>query len=305
MYMNYDHPDEQELAGLLPGELAEAVITRRRARLLELEEEALSLIGAGGYVSPEADALADAALALALGKNVLLQGPTGSGKTKLAESLSRLFGQPLHAVNCSVDLDAEGLVGFKTLALREGKSVIDFIPGPIVNAMKRGHWLYIDEVNMAKPETPPLINGVLDHRRTITNPFTGEVVRAAEGFGVIAAVNIGYVGTVPMNEALKNRFVVVEVPYLEGARLRQLLYDQSRLKDGEQLDRFVRLSADLQEQIRSGPLAEEAGSIRAPLDACDLAAFMEPLRAVRRAIADKLEDERERALVTHLAETLF
>lgn len=56
---------------------------------------------------------------------------------------------------------------------------------------------------MAKPETLPILNGVLDYRKMMTNPFTGEVVRAEEGFGVIAAINEGYVGTVPLNEALK------------------------------------------------------------------------------------------------------
>lgn len=69
--------------------------------------------------------------------------------------------------------------------------------------MKQGHILYIDEINMAKPETLPILNGVLDYRRQITNPYTGEVIKAAPGFNVIAAINEGYVGTLPMNEALK------------------------------------------------------------------------------------------------------
>lgn len=109
----------------------------------------------------------------------------------------------MYSVNCSVDLDAESLMGFKTLAYEEEKQTIQFVPGPVTNAMKQGSFLYIDEINMAKPETLPLINGVLDYRRTITNPFTNEIVTAAEGFGVIAAINEGYIGTVPLNEALK------------------------------------------------------------------------------------------------------
>ena len=45
--------------------------------------------------------------------------------------------------------------------------------------MREGHILYIDEINMAKPETLPILNGVLDYRRQLTNPFTGEVIKAA------------------------------------------------------------------------------------------------------------------------------
>ena len=48
---------------------------------------------------------------------------TGSGKTKLAETLSHLFSQPMHSVNCSVDLDAEALLGFKTISDKKGKQV--------------------------------------------------------------------------------------------------------------------------------------------------------------------------------------
>jgi len=284
---------------------AHIAVTKRRV-LETLTSEERKLIGTAKFEAPRDDILQDAVISLFLGKNVLLKGPTGSGKTKLAEHVSALFGQPLHAVNCSTDLDAEALLGFKTLQHHEqGGSSIAFIPGPIIKAMTRGHFLYIDEVNMAKPETLPLINGVLDHRRTITNPFTGEVVTAHPDFRVIAAINEGYIGTVPLNEALKNRFVTIDVPYLQGDKLLQLLRGQSVLKDEKLLVTFVQLSADLLTLIEMGHLPDEAGSIRALLDACDLAAYIPPMRAVARAIADKLEDERERAAVMNAADTLF
>ena len=153
----------------------------------------------GGYIPPDEDILIDAVTILGMGKNLLLKGPTGSGKTKLAETLRDLFAQGMHSVNCSVDLDAESLMGFKTLTYEGDRQEISFVPGPVTKAMKEGSLLYIDEINMAKPETLPLLNGVLDYRRQVTNPLTSEVLHAADSFNVIAAINEGYIGTVPLN----------------------------------------------------------------------------------------------------------
>mgnify|MGYP005751255409 FL=1 len=271
----------------------------------ELEQSYASLIGTGGYTAEDDTLLFDSIISLSLGKNVLLKGPTGSGKTKLAETLSSIYHQPMHSINCSVDLDAESLLGYKTIQHVDGKATIEFIPGPVIEAMKKGHLLYIDEINMAKPETLPILNGVLDYRKTITNPFTGEVVKANEGFGVIAAINEGYVGTVPLNEALKNRFIVLEVPYIQGETLKQVLTSQSNLTDDKLVNKFVTFSSDLISLVKNGSLSEEAASIRALLDTCDLSVFLPPIRAIQRGIVDKLEDERERAAIINIAKTLF
>ncbi len=264
-----------------------------------------SLIGEGGYTASEDYIIEDSIIALSIGKNLLLKGPTGSGKTKLSDTLSSIFSQPMHSINCSVDLDAEALLGYKTISEKDGKSTIEFIEGPVIQAMKKGHLLYIDEINMAKPETLPILNGVLDYRRSITNPFTGEVVKAAPSFGVVAAINEGYVGTVPLNEALKNRFVVIDVPYIEGETLMSVIESQSKLSDSKLISQFVALSSDLLVQVKNGQISEEAASIRALLDACDLAVYLPAKRAIQRGIVDKLEDEREKAAILNIAETLF
>ncbi|MBS2969243.1 MoxR family ATPase [Metabacillus sp. KIGAM252] len=270
-----------------------------------LSEMDASLIGGGGFITGDSSIIEDAVIALALGKNILLKGPTGSGKTKLAETISHLFNRSMHSINCSVDLDAEALLGYKTIFTKGDSTSIEFVPGPVINAMKKGQFLYIDEINMAKPETLPILNGVLDYRKMITNPFTGEVVKGSEAFGVIAAINEGYVGTVPLNEALKNRFVIIDVPYIQGEELRQIITNQSGLKDPVLISLFVRLSADLITQVKNGQVSEEAASIRALLDTCDLAAFIPPMRAIERGIAEKVEDEREKAAIRNIAETLF
>ena len=285
--------------------LPETIQTMIEERREMFKHDIPERIEATAYTPAHEFILYDAIIALALGKNVLLKGPTGSGKTKLAETLSAFFGQPMHSINCSIDLDAEAMLGFKTIQQINGQASIEFIPGPVIQAMTKGHLLYIDEINMAKPETLPILNGVLDYRKTITNPFTAEVVKAKPTFGVIAAINEGYVGTVPLNEALKNRFVVIDVPYVQGEALKSILKQQTKLTNETLLDRFVTLSADLIVQVKQGYVSEEAASIRALIDACDLAVYIPPQRAIERAIVEKLEDDREKAAVRNLAETLF
>lgn len=275
-------------------------IKKRKERTHQEDEK---LIGESGYISPDENLWQDILSAIVLRKPVLLKGPTGAGKTKLAETVSATFNQPMQSINCSVDLDAESLIGFKTLVQREGQSVIEFVEGPVVKAMKKGHFLYIDEINMAKPETLPVLHSALDYRRVMTNPFTGEVIEAHPDFGVIAAINEGYIGTAPMNEALKNRFIAYPIPYLSGQQLADLWEREFPDADGDLKNFMLKLAADLMKQVEHGLLSEEAASIRSLLDATALAAHMDPMRAVRYAIAEKLEDESERDLFMDLANT--
>ena len=172
--------------------------------------------------------------------------------------------------------------------------------------MREGHILYIDEINMAKPETLPILNGVLDYRRQLTNPFTGEVIKAAPGFNVIAAINEGYVGTLPMNEALKNRFVVIQVDYIDGDILKDVIkQQQSQLQDDAIIEQIIKFNEDLRTMSKQGQISEEAASIRALIDLSDLITVMPIERAIKRTIIDKLEDEREQQAIKNAIELNF
>ncbi|MBF8377477.1 MoxR family ATPase [Alicyclobacillus mali] len=247
----------------------------------------------------------DALAALRLGKHLLLRGPTGSGKTRFAEVLAERLRLEMESVNCSVDLDLEALLGHRTLGIADGQTVVEYVEGPVVRAMRLGRMLYVDELNVARPEVLPILHGALDHRRQLTNPLTAEVVTADPRFCVVAAINEGYAGTSPLNEALLNRFVVFDVHYVQGDALAQLIREGTALSSLPQIDRFVRFSADLVRASEVGELPAEAASIRALLDACDLATQMPPLRAVRYAVAGKLSDAREQDLVIELASSYF
>ncbi|WP_339250189.1 AAA family ATPase [Sporosarcina sp. FSL W8-0480] len=274
---------------------------QRQSRRYEKNEKLL--IQEGGYISPIANLWEDILIGIILKKPILLKGPSGAGKTKLAQSISEFFQQPMHSVNCSVDLDAESLLGFKTIISKEGQTVIEFVEGPVVQAMKEGHILYIDEINMAKPETLPILHSVLDHRRMLTNPFTGEVIHAHKDFTVISAINEGYVGTSPMNEALKNRFVSFSIPYLAGVQLKEIIQKLFPKANPTLVDTVMNINEDLKKQVMNGLLSEEAASVRSLLDAMALAEHIPLRRAIQYSIAEKLDDKMEQKLVMELVDT--
>ncbi len=56
------------------------------------------------YKNSDSTVFNDAKALFDLNKNIFMKGPTGSGKTKSAETLSEV-DTPMHQVNCSVDLD--------------------------------------------------------------------------------------------------------------------------------------------------------------------------------------------------------
>lgn len=281
------------------------VIEQERKRRLAFTHDEMDqlLIQDGGYISPIETLWEDVLLAVVLKKPVLLKGPTGSGKTRLAQSISHYFQQPMHSVNCSVDLDAEALLGFKTIVHKNEQAVIEFVEGPVIQAMKKGHLLYIDEINMAKPEILPILHSVLDHRRMLTNPFTNEVIQAHPSFSIISAINEGYVGTTPMNEALKNRFVSYSIPYLSGDELKKLFHTSFPEASTMFIHQLLSIHEDLQSQVRDGLVSEEAASIRSFMNTLELAQYIPVKRAIRYALWEKLDDRMEQELVRELVET--
>lgn len=131
------------------------------------------------------------------------------------------------------------------------------------------------------------------------------MITAHENFKVIAAINVGYVGTLPMNEALKNRFVVIDMDYISGDILKAVIKEQTLLQNEQLIDQIIKFNHDLITMASQGQISEEASSIRALLDFCDLTTVMPVERAAKRAIIDKLDDEREQNAIQNALELNF
>ncbi|KAA3678763.1 midasin [Paragonimus westermani] len=180
----------------------------------------------GSYIlTPSVRAnLKDLARVVAAGGSlpVLLQGETSVGKTSLITYLASRIGQICYRINNHEHTDQQTYLGTYTvasataqatgkLAEENGTSTppLVFKDGPLVQAMRLGHWIILDELNLAPTDILEALNRVLDDNRTVFIPDTQEVVRAHSHFRLFATQNPPglYAGRKMLSRALRNRFI--------------------------------------------------------------------------------------------------
>ncbi len=136
------------------------------------------------------------------GVPALLYGPPGTGKTSLIEAA---FGDDLITVAGDGDTTAADLTGEYT---QNPDGTFTFIYGPLIRAMEEGKVLFIDDATLISPAVLAVAYPAMDGRREITvKAHKGEVIKAADGFYVVAGHNPGVHGAI-LTEALSSRFSV-------------------------------------------------------------------------------------------------
>lgn len=144
-------------------------------------------------------------------KNVLLIGPTGSGKTTLVRYYCAVKEKPYLRVSLNGGATVEDLVGHWIVKSDENRNQVTvWIDGLLTVAVKKGYVIVIDEINAASAEVLFKLNSLLDDERIlILTEKDGETITPHPNFRLIATMNpteMGYAGTQELNEALVDRF---------------------------------------------------------------------------------------------------
>ena len=84
-----------------------------------------------------------------------MQGPTSSGKTSLVAYLAAQTGHHLVRINNHEQTELQEYLG-SYVTNEQGK--LQFQEGALVTALRRGHWLLLDELNLAPSQVLEALN---------------------------------------------------------------------------------------------------------------------------------------------------
>ena len=152
--------------------------------------------------------------ALMAHRHVLLEGPPGTGKSTLLRSVAGALGVGFVFVEGNAELTPARLLGTfdPSRVLDEGYVPEVFVDGPLVQAMRAGSLLYVEEINRVPEETLNVLITVMSEGEVVV-PRLGSV-QATKGFGIVAAMNpFDAVGTARISGAVYDRVCRVAMGY--------------------------------------------------------------------------------------------
>jgi len=218
--------------------------------------------------------------AVAAGRDLVLEGPPGTSKTTILKAITSEWGIPLVFVEGNADLTPAKLVGHHNPArvLREDYSEDNFVAGPLVEAMRAGGFLYIEEFNRAPEDTlNALLTAMAD--RTIAVPRVGRI-DALPTFRVIASMNpYDNVGTTRLSTSVHDRLNRIAIDY-QGEEAERGIVALRTGPDGALGDRMIADAVAVTRATRRHPDVRQGSSVRGAIDCTLVGIELAALRGV-------------------------
>jgi len=152
------------------------------------------------------------------GKNIMMTGPAGCGKTMAAKSLVNSLDRPDYYFNLGATQDPRStLIGNTHFDTKDGTY---FSESHFVKAIQTPNAvILLDELSRAHPDAWNILMTVLDYGQRylrLDEASGSETIKVAEGVTFVATANIGneYTSTRVMDKALMDRFTIVEMDVL-------------------------------------------------------------------------------------------
>ena len=161
------------------------------------------------------------------GKNIMMTGPAGCGKTMAAKSLVNSLDRPDFYFNLGATQDPRStLIGNTHFDSKKGTY---FSQSLFVEAIQTPNAvILLDELSRAHPDAWNILMTVLDYGQRylrLDESNGSDTIKVADGVTFVATANIGneYTSTRVMDKALLDRFTIVEMDLLNEADENSLL----------------------------------------------------------------------------------
>ena len=187
------------------------------------------------------------------GKNIMMTGPAGCGKTMAAQKVVEATGRPHFYFNLGATQDPRAtLIGNTHFKKEEGTS---FSQSAFVKAIQTENAvILLDEISRAHPEAWNILMTVLDYGQRYLRLDEHEdapTIEVAKGVCFIATANIGneYTATRAMDRALVDRFTIIEMDTLNKEQESDLLKDLHPGITVEQADTIAEIASLTRKEV--------------------------------------------------------
>ncbi len=246
--------------------------------------------------------------AVAAGRDLLLEGPPGTSKSTLLRAITAEWGIPLMFVEGNADLTPAKLVGHHNPArvLREDYSAGNFVDGPLLQAMRAGGFLYVEEFNRAPEDTLNTLLTAMAERQ-IAVPRAGSVT-AAPTFRVVASLNpYDNIGTTRLSTSVHDRLCRLAIGYQDEPSERGIVALRALLPEVKpaQAERLAADAVAVTRATRDHPDIRQGSSVRGAIDLTLVAGQLLGLGDVSPGDEERYRDVVFDAMIVALSGRIF
>ena len=234
---------------------------------------------------------------------VFVTGLSGNGKTFMIDQACAKAKRALYRVNITIETDEDDLLG--GFRLVDGETV--WFDGPVVEAMRTGSVLLLDEVDLASTKImclQPILEG-----KGVFLKKINEYVECQPGFNIVATANTkgkgddtgNFIGAGVLNEAFLERFpITVEQDYPAAAVEKKILgkvFDKLSISDNEFIEKLVNWADIIRKTYLEGAIDELITTRRLVHISNAYAIFnMDRMKAITMCV-NRFDDETKTAMV--------
>ena len=189
------------------------------------------------------------------GRNILLTGPTGTGKSQTAIAVAKAMDRELFYINLGATQDPRGALIGNTHFSKDAGTY--FNESAFVKAIQKPNTIILlDEVSRAHPEAWNILMTVLDPGQRylrLDEAVDCPTVKVADGVSFIGTANIGteYTAVRVMDRALLDRFVIAEIPFLSPSEEAQLISQLHPSLDAKVVESLSEIAGQTRAEIKT------------------------------------------------------